>query len=119
MLERQRGAHAESAFASWAGFERAAVERGAFAHADQAVAGAVAVPVSAAGSVVDHFQAHLIGLVTDEHSCAGVTGVLTHVGQRLLHDAVGGELDPWRERLRVTLDCELGREAGGAYLLDQ
>ena len=43
-------------------------------------------------------------------------GVLERVGQRLLDDAVGGEVDARRQRPRLALDAQLDREPGGAAL---
>ena len=50
--------------------------------------------------------------------CAGA-GVLDDVGERLLHDPVGGQVDALGERARLALDGELDADARGARALEQ
>ena len=54
------------------------------------------------------------------HAHLGVAaGVLERVGQRLLHDAVGGEVDAGRQLARLAVDVQLDRQPGRAGALDQ
>ena len=45
--------------------------------------------------------------------------MLAGIGQRLLHDAIGGEPDPGRKRARVALDVQSDVETGSSRLHEQ
>src|SRR3954468_16112557 len=90
-LERQAGTDAEAARGSRPHIQLTAVQRHALAHADEAVAARLSLLCP--GSVVDDLQRQRVLLVAERHACACGTRVLERVGQRLLHDAIGGHLD--------------------------
>jgi hypothetical protein len=69
--------------------------------------------------VVAHVQLHVVGAVAHAHVGRRPPGVLDRVGDRLLHHAVGGELDPGRERAALALDRQLHRQPGGSRALDE
>ena len=46
-------------------------------------------------------------------------GVLERVGERLLHDPVGGKVDARRQLAPLALDADVDRQAGLAHVLDQ
>jgi len=58
---------------------------------------AVAVGRRGASAVVAHFDPYLVRRIPDGHLRVGGAGVLERVGQALLHDPIGGEVDPARE----------------------
>ena len=82
----------------WAGLELAAVDRDPLAHADQAVAAALAAAVS--GAVVGDGQLDVAVAVADDHLGALCARVLDRVGQALLDESVGGQVDARRQGLR-------------------
>ena len=99
------------------GLERAAVERRALAHADQAVAGVAVAARGRAGAVVGDLERDVALAEVDGDVRRGArAGVLADVGQRLLHDAVGGEVDAGRERALPAADLDVDRDVGGAAL---
>src|SRR5690606_9024657 len=94
-------------------------ERGrALAHADQ--------PETRAGrrtlrarAVVDDLDAEPVRPVADPDPRGRWPGVSGDVGERLLHDPVGGAVDLAREVARLALDGGGHRHAGRARLLEQ
>ena len=46
-------------------------------------------------------------------------GVLERVGETLLNNPIGREVDPWRERETLPVEVQLHGEPGAADLLDQ
>ena len=58
----------------------------------------------------------LAGAVADRHARAAPGRVLERVGQRLLHDPVGGQVDPARQRAHLALDAQLDRQPRLAHL---
>ena len=89
--------------ASGTGRERATVDLDPLPHADQAVTGARRRQRGGrAPPVVGDLDRQLVGLVGDAHrGRRRRAGVLEHVGERLLDDAVDGQLDPRGERSLV------------------
>ena len=81
------------------GAQLAAVQRGALAHADQPEPAVAARPaVARAAAVVDDLDLELVGPVAQVHVGARRPRVLERVGQRLLHDPVGRDVDRLRQR---------------------
>ena len=79
-----------------------------------------AVAVGAgAGPVVGHGEREGARLVADRHGRVRRSRVLEGVGQRLLHDPVGREIDTRRQRQRLAGDRHVDLEPGGAHLLHQ
>src|SRR5207249_2272804 len=89
----------------------------AFANADEAVAKAVARRAPCA--VVANLDLELVGLVMDGDVCVARVRVLERVGQALLHDSIGREVDRPRKRESLTLDVQSYRKAGAADLVEQ
>ena len=98
--------------------EAAAVERDPLAHADETVAAAGGAR-GASRAVVDDLELERVGAVADVDGRARIAGVLERVGQRLLHDPVGRQLDPDRELPSLALDAELDGKARLAELPDE
>ena len=98
LLVGQPGRDPEPAAGLRARLERAAVHRDPLAHADQAVAAAALGAAVDAPAVVGDLEAERTRLVAHDapSPCAG-PGVLQHVGERLLHDPVRGEVDAARQ----------------------
>src|SRR5262249_25068829 len=121
---------------------------GAFPHADQAVPAAPLLPATrttvagtagtepsaagaaagrttsagatGAGAAVPDPQPQRVPAVVQLHIDRRARGVPAGVGERLLHDAVRGELDAGRQRHHVALQDQPGTAAGrGAGLVDQ
>ena len=71
------------------------------------------------GAVVADLELECCLRVTDDDRCLRPPRVLECVRQRLLHDPIGGQVDPrWQRRL-LTLDPQLDWQAGLAHLLDE
>ena len=92
------------------------------ARPDQAVAAAqLSELVARAVAVVLDRQHQLVRLVRDHHARLGVAGVLQRVGERLLHDPVGGEVDARGQghalSLHVHVHAQPGRAGAGGELL--
>ena len=64
-------------------------------------------------------QLERVGPVAERHRRVRAAGVLDDVGQRLLHDPVGGQVDALRQRPRLALDGQVDADAGGARALEQ
>ncbi len=120
--QRQPGADGEPA--AWAGTgDHVPADGGRpFGHAGDAVP---AAPVGIdrrrrAPTVVDDLDPHRIGFVADGHRRRRVHArVAHHVGQRLLHDAVRGEVDRRRNGRRSGVAVDGDGDAGVAGVLDQ
>ena len=52
-------------------------------------------------------------------TAAWVARACLRVGEALLHDPVGGEVDPWRERDSLAVDVHLDGQPGAADFLHQ
>ncbi len=76
-------------------------------------------PVRTSSTVVDYLELDVVAAVANGHPRMGGPCVLERVGQRLLHDPVGGEVDAGGEPSRLALDRELYGQADAAHLLDQ
>ena len=91
------------------GFEVAAVDRRPFSHSDKAVpwlASATGTgPMSSGSLVIDH-DAHSVVGVSDSDSGSRPTGMLDDVCERLLHDAIRGEIDARRNFWACAFDAE-------------
>ena len=107
-----------------AGLELAAEEHHPLAHPDQPVTPIIGGLRAAADSpsVVNDVELDCVAGVADADPCASRVRVLGHVGQRLLHDPKGGELDARRHRRRAGVygdrDVESGRSRAGGEVVD-
>src|SRR5262249_27664972 len=90
----------EAAAVARATFERAPDDRDSLLHADESVA-AARLPVDIPLAVILHLELELVGRPADGHPRAGRARVLESVRQRLLDDAVGGEIDTGGELLSL------------------
>src|SRR5690349_19647559 len=97
--------------------EPPAEEGNALAHPDESVSTAAAV--HDADPVVLDGHIEQVGSVCERDDRARRAGVAQHVRQRLLDDAVRGEIDAWRKIPRLPMDDELRLEAGAARALDE
>ena len=91
--------------------DHASVQRDALAHAREPVA---APRVAVAQPVVRDLELERVRLPVHRDPGVGRPCVLERVRQRLLDDAVGGEVDSRLQLARLPLDLELDREARGA-----
>ena len=79
-----------------------------------------AVPGRRAGAVVDDLDAERVRRRSaGSRSRAVAPRVAQGVGERLLHDPVGGELERRRQLPLVADELELDLEAGGPHLVEQ
>jgi hypothetical protein len=109
----------EASIRAGADLQVAAEHLDPFAHADQAVTGAcpaVADRGHRAAAVVGHLDPDVLVTVADHDLGAGRAGVLDHVGQGLLHDPVGGQVDPGGQRRRRPLHLQPHSQAGLGHL---
>ena len=97
----------------------AAVDAQPLAHADQAVAAARELRARAAVAAVGDVHGELVAGPVEADVRRRAAGVLDRVGQRLLHDAVDGELGAGAERAALAADLERHRQARGARALDE
>ena len=104
--DRQPRAHAWPPAAA-AGLQLAAVD------ARRARARRAAARAAVAGAVVDDLDLDVARRRSGRHLGAAGAAVLERAAERLLHDAVGGEVDARRQRPRVALDAQR-RPAGPA-----
>ena len=132
-MDGQAGRDLVTAARARAGLHGAAYGGGALAHPGLAVPGrpargagsgaglAVAVPGVGLGAVpgVGHVDIDLIGMVAERDGRIRRAGVADDVGQRLLDDAVGGQVDGGRQRERIPGHGERDRQAGAAGSFDQ
>ena len=70
-------------------------------------------------AVVADLDLQLVGAVADRHVGLAGVRVLERVGQALLDDPVGGQVDRARERVRLAVDVQAHRQAGAADLVHQ
>src|SRR5213076_112 len=103
---------------SAAGVEAAAVERHTLAHAHEAVP-AGCCRRRGSGAVVGDLELERVRRVADLDPRPRLARVLQRVRQRLLHDPVGGQLDPDWELAWLTFDLELDGKAGFPELPDE
>lgn len=114
------GRDGEAAVGVGAGGEVAAVEVDALAHADEPMAGVVAVVArGGAEAIVADLQPDLVVAVLDQDPRCARAGVADGVGQCLLDDPVGGQVHARRQGTGLALDLEFRLETGLADLLDQ
>src|SRR5205823_10347388 len=99
------------------GAHLAAVDLDAFADADEPVAETVAR--RAALAVVAYLDVQLVGPVADGHFSIAGARVLERVGQALLDNSVGREVDPPWQRGGLAVDMQLDRQASASDLLQQ
>ena len=97
----------------------AAVDAQPLAHPDQAVAGARELRARAAVAAVGDVDGERVVGPVEADVRRRAAGVLDRVGQRLLHDAVDGELGAGAERAPLAADLERDRQARGARALDE
>src|SRR5215211_5054921 len=116
-IMRKPGPQAVASFRPRARLEHAAVDRDPLAHANEAVAAAVAAADALA--VVAHGDLDFPGAIADEYLRPLCPRMLERVGEALLDEAVGGEVDAGGERLWVALDAQLDRQPGLASLIHQ
>src|SRR5829696_5131874 len=117
---REGGLDAEAAAGAGAGLEAAAEGPGPFPHPQDPLAAAGAVAVARPGAaVVGDLDHHLAVGVTDGHLGPAGPGVADHVGQRLLDDAVGGQVDGGRQPPRLPLERHRDLDPGPGRLGDQ
>jgi hypothetical protein len=98
--------------------ELAAVQPDTLAHPRQSLAGAADVR-RRAGALVGDFEDETVRLVADGDMRRDEPGVLDRVRQRLLHDPVGGAVDPVVQLAPLALDAQVDHQPGLAHLVDQ
>src|SRR6478736_2805719 len=116
-LDHQARLHLPAAALGRAGVDRPAEHGGTLAHPVQA---ASSQPRRAAAAVVVNVDLH--GAVHAQHAHVGChvgSGMLERVGERLLHDPVGGQLDARRQAVGVARHLEIDRHARRAHLCSQ
>jgi hypothetical protein len=69
--------------------------------------------------VVGDLQEQRVRLEPHAHRGSCIAGVLERIGQRLLDDAVGGQLDTERQGALLALDVEAHRETGVVHGRDE
>ena len=67
-------------------------------------------------AVVAHLELYFVGPVAHDHVGFGRAGVSERVRQAFLNDAVGGEVDPSWERIRLAVDMQLDGQSGATDL---
>src|SRR5690349_24935480 len=99
----------------------AAVDLDAFADADEPVPVASTEAVARRGTdaVVAYLGSQAVGSVAHGHVGVAGAGVLERVGQALLNDPVGRQVDRRRERERLAVDVQPDGQAGPADLVQQ
>src|SRR6202035_747050 len=70
-------------------------------------------------AVVAYLDGEVLRAIRDGDESVGRSGVLHHIGQRLLHDAIGGQLDPRREGALWPLDGHPHADPCVPYLVDK
>jgi hypothetical protein len=95
--------------------EVAAVEGDPFTHPDEPVTGIASRRTS---SVVCDLELE-VAAVTDNHPRLRRPSVFEHVGERLLHDAVGGDRDAERKRSGLPFDLKLNRKPSLSHLRNE
>src|SRR4051794_24618879 len=87
-----------------------AAQGGPLAHADDPVAGGL--QLAGAAAVVGDLELQGVGPVRDGDARPRGARMLEGVGERLLHDAIGGEVDARGKGTRSSRRLDLDREAG-------
>src|SRR5260370_16051201 len=96
MLEqRQAGPHARPTFQHACNLARSTQLLGAFAQGEQSYPGAM--PLRQPDAIVDDLYLQHFLLAREANTTPASMGVACHIGQSLLHDAVGGDLDGGRK----------------------
>jgi hypothetical protein len=98
-------------------FELAAVDGDTLAHVDEAVAAAVAAP--GASAVIAYRDLDGLVAIPDEHLRSLCPSVLERVGETLLDESVGSEVDAGWKRQWIALDSKLDSQPSFTRLLDQ
>jgi hypothetical protein len=70
-------------------------------------------------AVIAYLGPQAAGSVADGHVGVAGAGVLEHVGQAFLNDAIGGKVEGRGERERLALDMQPDGQAGPADLFQQ
>src|SRR4029453_10008467 len=118
---REGGQDPEAALVAGAGLQAAAKGPGPLPHPQDplAAAASLAVPGPAGTAVVGDLDRHpAVGVGDGDLGPAG-PGVTDHVGQRLLHHPVEGQVDGGREAPRLALQRDLDLDPGPGRLGDQ
>ncbi|MDP9136066.1 MAG: hypothetical protein M3N56_14705 [Actinomycetota bacterium] len=97
----------------------AAEERRALAHPDESLAVVAGVRRRRAAAVVGDLKFELGCAVADDDASARRAGVLERVGERLLDDPVGGQVDARSQRDGLALEPQLDRQPGAGHLLGE
>src|SRR6266566_4478575 len=108
-VQRQPRGDAEATPRQRPGVELAAEQAGPLAHSGDAV------PRAGGGgtvAVVGDLQAYRVVGVPHQDTARGGLSVLDHVGQRLLDDPVGGQVDAGRHRALGAADLQLNPDPG-------
>ena len=116
-LDREARAEDEPALGGRTRAHLAAVDLDALADTDEPVPEAVAL--RAAPAVVAYLDLQLVGPVTDGHVRVAGMCVLECVRQAFLDDAIGGEVDPPREREGLAVHMEFYGQPGTTDLAQQ
>ena len=117
-LEREPGTDRVAAVPAGAGVQLAAEQVDSFPHPGQPVTGAV----GGRGwglAVIDDVQSEGVGVVVDDNARPRRSGVFEGVGERLLDDAVGGQVEAGGQRPRPALHPEVDFDAGVLHGLGQ
>jgi hypothetical protein len=101
-VDRESGGEDEAACGRGTCAHFAAVDLHALADTDEAVAESVGRHRS--GAVVEDLELELVWAIPEGHIGVARTRMLEGVGQALLHDSVGGEVDRARKRERFAVD---------------
>ena len=109
--------YAEAAAGPGTCLDLAAEQGDPFPHAEETEPSRLAV--CAGPAVIDHVDDDLVVGVVDGHVGAPTVRVAKCVGESLLDHAVGRQADRGRQRSRVTLDDQIGRQASGLHTLKE
>src|SRR5450756_2017821 len=117
-MQREARADGEAALRARARLELSPEGGDSLAHAHEAAAFAGDAGGDPAAAV-DDLDRERVVLVTYSHRRARLAGVLERVGQRLLNDAVGGEIEAGRQRARLSHHRENHGQAALPHLRAQ
>jgi hypothetical protein len=109
----------EAALVARAGAQLAAVDLHALAHADEAVAVARRGAVRAGAAVGRPAARSVLGCQSSSTSAARPARVLADVGQRLLEDPVGGEVEAGGQLARLARPRQRDLDPGAFARSDQ
>src|SRR5262249_62106916 len=109
-LGRKPCRHGEAAPGAWTRGQAAAVDRRPLAHTDQAVPAAASVWSGVRRPVVDDLEVDSVPAERDPNRDACRRRVLERVRERLLDDAVGGEVDPGGQCSALAGDLDVDLE---------